>query len=142
MLKFRWIPPLRSAGNITFHFTAVPKIPSSYWLKFATQELQVIQLNTKELVQGSTKCSPEIVTLMFHRSYDQQYDFNLKRWNFSENELHHQSFNFFSQDFMSTQPFILMTTKLCFLFSASDKTRNQLKLTLAFRYIPTIFQLY
>lgn len=64
MLKFRWIPPLRSAGNITFHFTAVPKIPSSYWLKFATQERQVIEFNIIDLVQGSTKRNPEIIVLM------------------------------------------------------------------------------
>ena len=40
-MKFQWIPPIGAYGNITFHFTAIPRIPSVYWLTFGKNQ-QVI----------------------------------------------------------------------------------------------------
>lgn len=44
ILTFRWEPPFGTHGNITFHFTAVPKIPSVFWLTFGKSYKQVREL--------------------------------------------------------------------------------------------------
>ncbi|XP_057313409.1 uncharacterized protein LOC130654794 [Hydractinia symbiolongicarpus] len=55
LMKFRWIPPQSAHGNITFHFTAIPTVPSIYWLTFSSN----YQLGDETYISVQQKCSAD-----------------------------------------------------------------------------------